>query len=124
MKSKFHDIYRKYITEQDEPGTPPPAPEPPAAPDTQAAPAEPTIDNQEPEQKLDTDGFVTLVRLLKDAFVVKPATEDADAIIDIGEINASNVYDKFKKILTLIKKYNPDVDISDAESDKGLLNQL
>tara|TARA_R110000868_G_scaffold129906_1_gene339198 strand:+ start:300 stop:662 length:363 start_codon:yes stop_codon:yes gene_type:complete len=120
MKSKFHDIYNLYITEQDAPAAPepPPAPEPPAN-----AGAAPTIDNQQPEAKLDTDGFVTLVRLLKDAFVVKPSTEDADSIIDIGEINAVNAYDKFKKILDLIKKYNPDVDVN-IDDGKKLVNQL
>jgi len=119
MKSKFHEIYKQYITEQDEvPAAP--APEAPPAPEASAAPEAPTIDNQQPEQKLDTDGFVTLVRLLKDAFVVRPSNEDADNIIDIGEINASNVYEKFKNILTLIKKYNPDADIGDG----NLISQL
>jgi len=121
MKSRFHDIYRQYINEQDEvPPAPPAPPGAPEVPEAPAAPETPTIDNQQPEQKLDSDGFVTLVRLLKDAFVVRPTSEDADDIIDIGEINASNVYDKFKQILTLIKKYNPNVDMGDG----GLITKL
>ena len=126
MKSKFNSIYSQYILEQDAPPAPPApdaaaggAPTPAAAPAPGAA--EPTIDNQGEEKKLDTDGFVTLVRLLKDAFVVKPTTEDADSIIDIGEINATNAYEKFKKILTLIKKYNPEAEI---DTNKGLISQL
>ena len=118
MKSKFNSIYSRYIVEQDE------QPEVNFNPDSNTAQAEatppvaPDIENQQPDQpqQLDTNGFVALVRLLKDAFVTRPKTADADKILEIGDINADNVYDKFKQISTLIKKYNPE---SDFDEDLG-----
>lgn len=121
MQSRFRKIYNSYIVEQDAAAAPVAEPEASALPaPTETAPTEtaPDIDNQQPEPdaQLDTSGFVTLVRLLKDAFVIRPDDEDADKIIGVGEINGDNVYDKFAEILTLIKKYNPDIDI-DMETD-------
>jgi len=115
MQSRFRKIYNSYIVEQDAPAAPVAEPEASALPEpTEAVP---DIANQQPEPEpeadaqLDTSGFVTLVRLLKDAFVIRPDDEDADKIIGVGEINGDNVYDKFAEILVLIKKYNPDIDM-------------
>lgn len=115
MESRFRKIYDSYIVEQGEPAAPVEQPDPNASALPVPVKGEQDIANQqlepEPAEQLDTSGFVTLVRLLKDAFVIRPEEEDADKIIDIGEVNGDNVYDKFTAILALIKKYNPDIDI-------------
>ena len=120
MNRKFDQIYRQYVTEKEEPILAPPlkqgqaaqaAEEPPAPAENQ------DVSNQEPpaEQRtgtsVDSSSFVTMTRLLKDAFIIKPSDEDASKIIDIGEINGNNASEKFKVILGLIKKYLPELDI-------------
>lgn len=121
MQSKFWKIYREFVTEQQDPEQPQAvasieggAQQPDASAPAAAEPAannQQDTDGQLPKDQLDSSGFVTLVRLLKIAFVVRPKEEDAGNIMDIGEINGTNVYDKFRTILSLIKKYSPDVDI-------------
>ena len=115
MESRFHKIYNSYIVEQGEPAAPVEAdPDPNASALPVPAEAAPNIADQQldAEEQLDTSGFVTLVRLLKDAFVIKPDEDDADKILGIGEINGNNVYEKFTEVLSLIKKYNPEIDIT------------
>ena len=116
MQSKFWKLYREFITEQQDSEQPQAVTDiengiqPPEA-DIPATDEQPDITEQEPGEQLDTSGFVTMVRLLKDAFVVRPEEEDAGSIMDIGEINGTNAYKKFKQILSLIKKYNPEIDV-------------
>ena len=115
MESRFHKIYNSYIVEQGETTTPVEVvPDPNASALPTPTEAAPDIADQQldAEEQLDTSGFVTLVRLLKDAFVIKPDEDDADKILGIGEINGNNVYEKFTEVLSLIKKYNPEIDIT------------
>lgn len=115
MKSKFWNLYRQFVTEQQDPELPQSVAniegEDGAMPENVPPQDQPDITEQTPGQQLDSSGFVTMVRLLKDAFVIRPEDEDAGSIMELSEINGTNSYESFRKILTLIKKYNTEVDI-------------
>ena len=119
MKRKFDEVYEQWVVEAaDKPILAPPLkPDEEQAPQQTPQPEAPqdSIDNQQPAadtgKTVDSSSFVTLVRLLKDAYVIRPTDEDCSKIIDIGEINANNASEKFKVILSMIKKYLPELDI-------------
>lgn len=120
MESRFWKLYRQFITEQQDAAVPQAVANIEGGMDLQSdqsalqadqPPQQTDITNQDPTANLDNAGFVTLIRLLKDAFVLHPKDEDADVILNIGNINSANAYEKFNTILGLIKKYNPEIDV-------------
>lgn len=98
------------------------------APTSEDKQEEPTLDNQKPPEpaisQLSPASYVTLVRLLRDAFIAKPSDEDASTIAKMkfttdsgeesGEINETNAEDAFSKILPIISKYSrTDINLKD-----------
>jgi hypothetical protein len=82
----------------------------PAAPGTGGDEALTKDDNQEKE-KLTSEGEVMLIRLLVKALVVKPKPEDTSEILALGDINPENANEQLKKIIAIIRKYSPDLDL-------------
>jgi len=105
----FDKILKRYgiLLEQD-PGQPEQtdAAMPPADAVAPAAPEEPQV------QPLTSEGEAMLVRLLKKALVISPDDTDTDSINDMPEINPSNARAVLEQLITLIRKYDPDVDIN------------
>ena len=66
----------------------------------------------EEKSKLTSEGEVMLIRLLVKALVVKPKPEDTSEILALGDINAENANDQLKKIIAIIRKYSPDLDLN------------
>ena len=52
-----------------------------------------------------------LIRLLVKALVVKPKPEDTSEILALGDINPENANEQLKKIIAIIRKYSPDLDL-------------
>lgn len=61
---------------------------------------------------LSSEGEAMLVRLLKKALVIKPDTADTDTIVELPDINPTNAKTVLQQLVTLIRKYDPDVDIN------------
>ena len=78
-----------------------------------------TIDNQQPPapttSRLSPESYVTLVKLLKAAFLAEPSEEDAANVSELkftgangqetNEINETNADEAFQKLLPIISKY-------------------
>lgn len=129
---KFEQIYRQYINEQDQTAAAITAPEGPGAQTNPNASAlnspQSTIDNQQAADgegtphSLDSTGFVSLVRLLKAAFIAKPSDADsAKVTADTPEINETNAMQVFKQLLPLIGKY---VDTAATTGDNLNLDKI
>ena len=61
---------------------------------------------------LSSEGEAMLVRLLKKALVIKPDTADTDTIVELPDVNPANAKNVLQQLVTLIRKYDPDVDIT------------
>jgi len=110
---KFLNLIEKYYTliEQE----PPASALPPAQPQQQDAAMPPAGTEQQPPQNpapLTSEGEAMLVRLLKKALVIKPDTTDTDSILEMPDVNPDNAKDVLQQLITLIRKYDPDVDIN------------
>lgn len=106
---KFDAILKKYgvLSEQD---VAQPAQTDAAMPPAEvAAPATP----EEPQtQPLTSEGEAMLVRLLKKALVITPDATDTDTINEMPEINPNNSRAVLDQLITLIRKYDPDIDFN------------
>lgn len=103
--------FYKTLLEQE----PPASALPPAQPIQQQDAAMPPADAvQQPQQAtpLTSEGEAMLVRLLKKALVIKPDTTDTDTILELPDVNPDNSKEVLQQLLTLIRKYDPDVDIN------------
>ena len=107
---KFNDILKRYniVLEQE-----------PNAAVAQTDAAMPPADQveapaaaEQPAQPLSSEGEVMLVRLLKKAIVLKPDDADSDTIVEMPEVNAENAKTVLQQLVTLIRKYDPDISLS------------
>lgn len=111
---KFNNIlenFYKTLLEQE----PPASALPPAQPQQTDAAMPPPAATEQPAQAASTltsEGETMLVRLLKKALVIKPDTTDTDTILELPDVNPENSKDVLSQLLTLIRKYDPDVDIN------------
>lgn len=108
---KFKNLIEKYynLLEQE----PPASALPPQQPQQQDAAMPPTEQPAaQPATPLSTEGEAMLVRLLKKALVIKPDTTDTDTILELPDVNPDNAKNVLQQIITLIRKYDPDVDIN------------
>jgi hypothetical protein len=66
---------------------------------------EPQIETLSPESE------VLLIRLLKKALVIEIGPEDVDTISSLSDINEVNAKKTLTKLIAVMKKYTPDIDI-------------
>ena len=93
-----------------------------AAQDAANTPAEPEPTQDEPQTQepaqetpsLSSEGEVTLIRLLKQAFIAKPDDIDAISIENMGEVTTANAKKQLDTISSLLTKY--------SSPDKGAAN--
>lgn len=93
-----------------------------AAQDAANTPAEPEQTQDEPQPQepaqetpsLSSEGEVTLIRLLKQAFIAKPDDIDAISIENMGEVTTANAKKQLDTISSLLTKY--------SSPDKGAAN--
>jgi len=108
---KFINLIEKYYTllEQE-----PASALPPQQPQQQQDAAMPPVEQPaaQPAAPLSTEGEAMLVRLLKKALVIKPDTTDTDSILELPDVNPDNAKNVLQQIITLIRKYDPDVDLN------------
>jgi hypothetical protein len=109
---KFLETLKKFeaLYEQDPASALPVQGAQPQQQDASMPPAEPAP--QTPAAPLTSEGEAMLVRLLKKALVIKPDTTDTDTILELPDVNPSNAKDVLNQVITLIRKYDPDVDLN------------
>lgn len=109
-KEKIKNYYQLFSIEEQDATSALPAQTDAAMPPPQpVVPAQPTNDQATP---LSSEGEAMLVRLLKKALVIKPDTADTDTIVELPDINPTNAKNVLQQLVTLIRKYDPDVDIN------------
>lgn len=106
---KFLETLKKYqhLLEQEPASALPPAQDAAMPPADAAAPVA-----AQPATPLTSEGETMLVRLLKKALVIKPDTTDTDTIIELPDINPENAKEVLTQLITLVRKYDPDVDLN------------
>lgn len=65
----------------------------------------PTQPAQPAAQALSPEGEVTLVRLLKQAFVARPKDDDALRIENLGDVTSANAKEQLKAISEMLSTY-------------------
>jgi len=115
--SKFHALlnkaYREIITEQEQPPVQPAAPENVPTPEQSAPTPIPEVPQQPegPVEPLTSEGETVLVRLLAKSLLIN-ITDHADeiSIKEMDEINAKNAQEILKKLVAIVRKYDPTVE--------------
>jgi hypothetical protein len=105
---KFIETLKKYqpLLEQEPASALPPEQDAAMPPAAAPAPETPQV------APLTSEGEAMLVRLLKKALVIKPDTTDTDTILEMPDVNPENAKDVLSQIITLVRKYDPDIDIN------------
>lgn len=106
--------FLKVLNEQaEEEGLPPDAAMPPPEGSEAAEQAE-AQPNPEPQpaapaapaaQALSPEGEVTLIRLLKQAFIAKPSDADAMSVENLGDVTSQNAKAQLKQISAMLSNY-------------------